>query len=456
MSEIPRSAYKSLNASDGSRSCPHFGLPRNTSMEVTVTAKSSVRSVPAFRKDIFWISSVLVLALLALALIGTSAVQFIYGDVLEYRAVFDGRWHEAHEPFADRILVPLLGRAVNGISGIDPWIALALVNVGFYALFLLALNRLLIAFGVIDSRLRVLILASPIFLYWSRSVALPDIAYNALVAAGLWAFVRRRWTTLVGLVVVMTLTKEVAVLFTLPAVLLLARRQPRVALALGIACFASLGLAQWIARQSPGNLHGVHPLLYPILKVAFHGPENLLGLKLAFPGRPGQEDIWFKIDLPNIGALGRIDWIGVDTWRPHPHSQLALGLLGAFGMFTLAPFTRDFWRRLWRTEEHVLFVRFVLIYGVLMVVSNLLGGILIERVLGYAWPLFLLLGVFWLSQTRIALDGRWVALHLAMTWGVHLVLYWFGVAASPWLILLTYAVLLVPGVLWFRTARAAA
>ena len=344
-----------------------------------------------------------------------------------YIGLAEGNVSEVFRPYANRMLHPLIVRAVAAALGttVDAdsgawWV----VQVAFLGCFLLGavavLSRSMFVAGA-SARdnfrafaLSLLLLASPLWCIWGKNPYIQDVPLAAFeVAFFLLLLAGRAWFALVFLFL-MILTRESSVLVAMAlfACALLARRR-NLAMACAVVIVAALALAAWLSRESPGNLGRMGTLAYMSTKAIAAGSSNLLGLPL-WTDVHARELPWFYPDAPMWSAelprwigVGRVQRIGIYAFRPWNVVQT----LGLWAIPLLMPALALFACRRLSAVKALLHPRLIplgvqvaVLTGIAFLALQPFSGYSPWRYVGYSWPIAWIV-VPWLIRQNSNLNG---------------------------------------------------
>jgi hypothetical protein len=171
-----------------------------------------------------------------------------------------------------------------------------------------------------------------------------------------------------------------------------------------------------------GNVHGLPGLLYLIAKLPVNYAHNLLGLTFFTDAEQYCHPPLALWDLPASLRLGHVSAIGLCPWAPE--NPLIWASIAATHFGVLPALLLALWRREGRrlVRDLPFWMLAVLIYGAAMWLLVPGAGKSVLRLMGYAWPLFLLAApALALRFGDFSLSGRfghprWLDAHLIALW----------------------------------------
>ncbi len=321
-------------------------------------------------------------------------------------------------PFANRILVPKLVAALTHATDCSPDTAfrgLGMASVLLFAWSLIRLARRRKAHPL----LMPLFLAVPFSIFLFRDYYLPDLPHAALVATFLAAVADGRRRTALAVMLAAGLVRESTILLGIVAGLLTWRRGERgwgVSMAVSAAAGAFAAWL-WSGGTATGDVHGLGPGAYLMLKVPFNVAGNLLGVELWADTLPLPDPV-LRWDLPDWVPGGRVTSVGIWRWNPlRPVFMLGM-LLTTFGVMPAALLHR---RRRGRplVDAADLALGIGLAYGLIALALAPCVGSAVGRLLSYGWPALLVAAPLTTYGDRHPLraDTRWLtALHVVCAW----------------------------------------
>ena len=310
-----------------------------------------------------------------------------------YLAMARGEMSEVVQPYANRVLHPLLARGIAalGVENLETvFLGLAAMSL---ALFALAIAML------VDRRVSkpefFILMLSPVLCLYCLNIYLSDLFYLALWGFFLVALQRGKLLPAAALLFTMQLTRESTV--ALAGVVVLAalwKREWKWAVAPAIAVACGMAVVAWLARSAQPNIHNMGGLAYMVTKVFANLSANVCGIipwsdsyALRFPERYCDAPVWRTVP-PAWIPLGGVREIGIYKFDPMAPVWTLSVLLGTFGILPVLLFR--WWQRAgWR---HALRLPFpllaILASGVLFYALGVVTGRSAERLVGHGWTAF--------------------------------------------------------------------
>ena len=325
-------------------------------------------------------------------------------DSVSYRLM--ARCEPACRPYANRILHPAIAGAVNRILTANEegcpscenisFVLIAIVSSIAFYLCVIPLIR------PIRPRWLVLpLLVSPLWWVWGGNIFLQDMFAAALTAI-LLLFLRRPGfrPALASLVVLFLLqvTRESTMLLSL-ALIALAFCHHRWRLAVGALMAMALGMVV-VAYASKNALPNTNELgggVYMVAKAIANGLRNFTGVipwndgyAAHIPWHYPDPPLW-KCTLPAFLQMGNVHEVGVYKFMPGMVLRtFAFWLLYFPGTIVLMLIRRKGLFRAFAAEFRAspLYIQYAFVVGALFWILAPFSGTSIERLVGYAWPLF--------------------------------------------------------------------
>jgi hypothetical protein len=305
-------------------------------------------------------------------------------DSQSYLAMANGQYSEVHSPFSKRALYPFLARAVAAGLGVRLEIAFLGLNLLAFTALAYCLARCLLLAGC-DGRLACLFLLTPFPLALLELAYMPDLVYMALTALCFLLLFSERliWALLVLFIAFVTRESTLLLCLVCAGVGLFRRKRTLVVGSLIVLVAGTLA-TNYFARLGQPNVHHLPESLYLALKVPYNFILNFLGVHVSSNVIPGQPPL-FTWQLPAFLHLGLDREIGVDWDWTRPVATLVV-LLALFGTGPL--FVWKYFRRNRLSAPAPLAIQVTAIYGLICYVLGPSLGNLIDRLVGYGWPLF--------------------------------------------------------------------
>ena len=335
-----------------------------------------------------------------------------------YVGLAEGKIGEVYRPYANRMLHPLMVRAVAAMFGATPsaghpawWV----VQFVFLAVFLcgavaLVARHLFSAMAMPLGRgrafaLSLLLLVSPLWCVWGGNPYIQDVPLAAFEVCFFMALLGGQSLIALAFLALMVLTRESSVVVAgLLFICAVASRRWSLVVGTVLTTAASMVAAAWLSRESPGNIGGMGALTYMATKAVAAGSSNLLGMPL-WTDVHAQLLPWFypdapawSVDVPNWVRLGRIHRIGIYAFRPwnivHTLALWALPLVPAALALAISRRMGTL-RQLARPRSMPLAVQVAAAVGLAFWLLQPFSGYSPWRYVGYAWP-FAWIAVPWL------------------------------------------------------------
>lgn len=365
------------------------------------------------------------------AIAGLESV-FVTGDARFYLGIASGDYSQVMQPFALRQLGALVAAAVGHLLHVS-------VEEGFVlegAVSLVGMLVVVYSFLFRSSAPAWLLPAIAFLPFWPmlmKGLVLPDLWCSALLALMLLLLEQEKMLAVALMMFPMMLSREstslTLVCFLAAGWRRLNWRDKETAVASTIA--GAMVVNHLAARAQP-NLEHLPNVIYMLAKVPWNFANNVLGM---VPWSNINQDFCsvpaWKLPL----HLGTLYAVGVCGFSSLGWMKISLSTLNEFGLLPLL--TAFLWRRRRKldlaTAQPNLLLRFALLYGAASLVLAPLLGTWVERLFGYAWPLYLVaLPLLFEALPRDVFSrGR----HLAGAgfFSLHMFSVWFAIyTANRW------------------------
>ena len=371
--------------------------------------------------------------LLALALLAAPEFPKWNADSVAYLAMARGHGAEVVLPYASRILLPALARALSRIPGVDLDLAFALVSIAALVAWTAAIVHVARASALAPGYAALALLVSPPVLMAFEAATIPDMLTMACVAAILW-LLRRRWPLAAALVLAVSiLARETfLVLAAIAAALSLARRDVRTALPILVG--GALGFAAMTHfTAGHANIHDMPSFVYVLLKVPIRFVMNVLGVGIWTDAFKWCQAPVLTVGVPAWLDLGRTHRVGLCAFDPGLPLFVLSSVATLFGILpaVLTALLAGRFRAVLSRLEGWCLIAFW--YGALMTLLGTMVGASIDRLVSYGWPLFLL-ALAALADAAPDWPKRLVAwlvvLNLAVYWLPYYVVLYTGALAE--------------------------
>lgn len=343
-----------------------------------------------------------------------------------YRMLAAGEHRAVPTPFSVRVLGPAIAGWLGRVTGIG-------ADHGFLVLSILSLATLLACLALLLRRWRVgagLLAAIFLMPFWTglfHDYFLPDLLHAALLGGMLLCLARGQYLLAMLLLFPEYLARDATLLVAVCLAIAAWRRIPFRTLTLGaVAAIAGLVASQHFGRLGAPSIDGLRGGAYLAGKVVWFLFRNLFGITLWTNTRPLCTPVW-TMALPQGMHLGAIRLIGV--CQPSLYGPTRTLLAGA-GIFGIGPAIALFYWRplvrcggdaasLSRRDGLSIVLRFSLIYGFISLLSAPILAASIDRLVSYAWPLFLIALPAAIAAHPEPLQPRWgwlLGAHLLISW----------------------------------------
>ena len=315
-------------------------------------------------------------------------------DSQSYLALANGQYAAVTSPFSKRALYPFLAKTVAVGLGVRLETAFLGLNLLAFAALAYCLARCLALAGC-DGRLSCLFLLTPFPLASLELAYMPDLFHMALTALCFLLLLSERWIWALLVLFICFVTRESTLLLCLVcAGIGFVRRQRTLAIGSLVVLVAGTLVTNYLARLGKPNVHHLPDFLYLGLKVPYNFILNFLGVHISSNLMPGAPPL-FTWQLPAFLHLGLDREIGVSwDWR-RPVATLVV-LLALFGNGPLFVWKYFRFHKL-SAPTAPLAIQVMAVYGLMCYVLGPSLGNLIDRLVGYGWPLFWI-GLPWLVR----------------------------------------------------------
>lgn len=348
------------------------------------SVSAPIRDLPPLFRLLAGVIGAAICAQHAVSAISQSESVFLASDARFYLGIATGDYTQVIQPFASRQLGPLVVAAmihllhwtVQRAYLVEGGVSFAFVVIAVYLLMLRT------------SAPRWLLLAVAAIPFWSEllgDLVLPDLWYSALLAAMMLLLLSEQWMLTSLMMFPLMLSREstsLTLLCFLIACWPMLRWRHRLT-AVGATVVASAVVKHLAAPAGP-NLEHLPSLVYMVAKVPWNLLRNVLGV---VPWSNVNTDfcavpVW-RTHVP----LGKVTDIGVCGFSILGPMQVVLALMSNFGLLPLLAGYLWWHRR--RLLPQTALLRFTLLYGGVSLLLAPVLGTWISRLVGYAWPLFL-------------------------------------------------------------------
>ena len=362
-----------------------------------------------------WVLFVVITAIIAIPMGIALGAVFTQSDTNWYLSIAAGKSSEVIQPFTSRQLGPILAGAASRLIHIDLQTAFLAEGV----LSLLVLLGVVGSFLVRDGSNKWLYASVGGLAFWTylfNGLVLPDLIFSAILACCLLLLDLKHYLLGALMMFPLFVTRESAILVLVCLVVAGWKRIRALdCLAALAASIAGMVIVKWLAAGAVPNREQLNPLLYLAGKVPWNFMKNIVGFALWNDRNTGDcaSPVW-----QTRVHLGGMQSIGVCAYNPGRQLETLWVALTCFGalLLVMVYILRRNPRLIW--PESVM-LRFCLLYGgIAFVLAPSLGASL-QRLYGYAWPLFAIAVPAMLRQVPLPSGRRGiviVALHLGICW----------------------------------------
>lgn len=381
---------------------------------------------------------ILFAALLAAVLI------FIIGHYYFFSSSSDADWYikiakgdikHAVQPFASRVLNPMIVRLVSFSSGLDINFSFYIVNVFMFLGFVFVLSLFFSEISFMDPLLVFVSLFTPFLLDFHRNFYMSDVLFGFLMAL-FFLFMKRKNIILSLLLLFVLFFSRPTDAMVLGVILVLVsfyKKEMKLAkVSLVVVSIAYLFSSLVITPLGAPNIHNISNLVYRFLEPIYYFIRSVLGIDWMMSTQVQYCQPKFLIYLPSWIQLGNIKWIGVcgfNILNPLSlifYSLITFGLIPGMLLSTLRKFIlRKNWRTFFAKTETWLLVAAG--YGLLLFFLGLLVPNL--RTVSYGWPAFWLAGFYifdrqirqWPVEAKKSLIKLFMAIQVVLLWAPYLI-----------------------------------
>ncbi|MFW5680024.1 MAG: hypothetical protein ACOC3D_07125 [Pseudomonadota bacterium] len=244
-------------------------------------------------------------------------IPWNYPDNAYYLAMASGTWlvgtppETVPEPFANRVLMPLVVGAIARTTGVDVWVVMTAVNLAT----LVVLGLVVAAYlqrRAVPLPLALAVAAMPIFGTLARFLNTVDAAFVLIAMLLLVAvFEGRRWS--VGPLALGAALIRTTVVAYLPFLLLraVAARAWLVILLLVAAAVLAPPIIAAVKPYDTANIHGLSGLVYLLLKIPVNLVKNVLGFDFWTNTKAWCEAPFWRMDVGFLPMLGNVREVGI-------------------------------------------------------------------------------------------------------------------------------------------------
>ncbi len=319
------------------------------------------------------------------------------GDSEWYVAAAEGRFHELIVPYSSRFLHPFMVGFFSRLFSFEVYpIFLAVTAVSVF-LFLVTNSAFLKK--ILNSPLLLIpIFLLPYFFATLREIFQPDAFYIFLTALFfLFLFYQKESASLLVLFLLF-LTRESTIILGLIFIILSWLRSKKIlALTALVVVAISFYVTSAIGSIGQPNVHQLNGLVYLPLKFVYNFAANVFGVKLWVNTYTSCEPA-FQFNLPAIPQLGVINKAGFCGFDFSLPLYTLFTLLTIFGVGPLLLFSYLKRQSKKIFKEFAFWIVVALIYGLAHFFIGVFAGTVIQRIVGYSWPAFLLINPFLIKK----------------------------------------------------------
>ncbi len=388
--------------------------------------QAPIRSMPVPLRLAAGLLSMLFCLFAAMHAIAGRESVFVTGDARFYLGIATGDYSQVMQPFALRQLGAISAAALGHLlhSSVEEGFVLE----GIFSLVTLLMVVYTVLFrSSAPSWLPAAIAFLPFWPMLMKEMVLPDLWYSALLALLLLLLKNERMLAASLMMFPLMLSRESTSL-TLACFLAagwrwLSWRDKSVAVT---SALAGAMVVKHLALHAQPNLEHLPEAIYMLAKVPWNFADNVLGLvpwsnvNQSFCSVPA-----WKLPV-HFGSVQAIGICGVSSlgWM-----KITLTMLNEFGLLPLL--TAFLWWRHRKISECAnqsnVLLRFTLLYGAASLALAPMLGTWINRMVGYAWPLYLVaLPLLFEPVSRSALFSK-RALAGTGFFCLHLIAVWFSI-----------------------------
>ncbi|MEK7629850.1 MAG: hypothetical protein AAB432_00505 [Patescibacteria group bacterium] len=342
------------------------------------------------------------------AVLFAAVLIFIIGHYYFFSSSSDAEWYikiakgdikDAVQPFASRVLHPMIVRVVSFFSGLDISLSFYVVNVFLLLSFVFILSLFFSEISFMNPPLVFVVLFTPFLLDFHRNFYMSDVLFGFLAALFFFSLKRKNIILSLSLLFILFFSRpaDAMVLGVILLVVSFYKKEMKLAKAsLVVILFAYLLISLVITPLGAPNIHNISNLTYRSLQPIYYFVRSVLGIDWMMSTQVQYCQPKFLIYPPSWIHLGGIKWIGVCGFNiVNPLSVIFYSLI-TFGLIPGMLFStlRKNWRQFFTKNEVWLLV--AMGYGILVFFLGILVPNL--RTVSYGWPAFWLAGFYILDR----------------------------------------------------------
>ena len=336
-------------------------------------------------------ASIISTAFLFLFLAYVSGFYEQYPDIARYELMIQGKFDQAGEPYASRVLGPLLANLIMRLTDITALKALAVVNAVSFILFFASVSYYLMNNGVklIDAQV---FLITPYSFIIAKYLYVPDaIGLLSCFLLLLFCFYRRSNSMSAILAVLSVLARKT---FFVPIgfIILSGVLNKRVLFVAVLIISTMIGVVSidFLVGENAANRHNMNMMSYYMLKIPVNLFGNVLGIDMYTNTYQWCDNPVVVFDVSNIIFIGDVDKVGfcypsfLKIVRTLFVYLVILGLWPYIAIFLIVKYykSRDF-----RSEDFV-----VIGAAILLFLLSAGFGRTAERLFIYSYPFLVFAG----------------------------------------------------------------
>lgn len=347
------------------------------------------------------IGAAALLALLCIFFVGyLYPVATGYADAEWYIKIAQGRISAAIQPFAARVLHPIVVRLFSDLSGFNLDVSFYIINIFLLACFIVVISLFFQELSLVNPLLTFVLIFTPFLLEFHRHFYLSEVPY-ALLAA-LFLFCLKKGKTVLSLLALFLLflarpTDAMVLGIVFVAISFYKKEIKQAKIGLVVAFVAYLISSFVIVPMSAPNIHNINNFIYRALEPPYYFVKSFLGIDWFVNTQVAFCTPTSILHLPGFLQIGNIKWIdicGFNILNPLSvifYALVTFGIIpGILLMLLLRIIARGNWSLFFAGNETWLLT--ALGYGIFYLVMGSLVPNL--RTVSYAWPAMWLAGLF--------------------------------------------------------------
>lgn len=327
-----------------------------------------------------------------------------YADAEWYIKIAQGKINEAIQPFAARVLHPLVVRLFSALSGYNIDASFYIVNTFLLLCFVIVISLFFRELSFMDPFLAFVIIFTPFLLEFHRNFYLSEVPY-ALLAALFFFYLKKEKITLslfFLFLLFFSRPTDAMVLGVIFVIISFYKKQTKIAQAGLVVVLAAYLLSAFvIVPLSAPNIHNINNFIYRVLEPPYYFVRSILGIDWFVNTQVAFCQPTSIVYLPSWLQIGNIKWIGICSFNIlNPLSVIfyALTTFGIIPGILLILLLKLIKRKNWRLflSESDTWLLTALGYGIFYLFMGSLVPNL--RTVSYAWPAMLLAALFMLDS----------------------------------------------------------